>query len=349
MGEIEKKRLSKKSQVLLTVAFFAFFGLAIYAGTQIFFGLRDYAVSAQEYDKLREMYEPPEVTAADTSEPVTLDTDDPPETEEEEAAPAEPQPTAPPPPPRDPAEVNAEYIGWLKIGGANISYPVVKGKDNDKYLITSFEGHKSKLGAIFMDYRCSGTFQEYHSIVYGHNAKNGSMFGSLSKYMSAAFLEKNREIIITLPDGRKETWRIFAARKSDINDPSIRLSFSNPESFASFAQNLGAPKGVSRLLTLATCTSGGSKDERMLIHAAMIDAGGEKIEEGVESTEVEENAEVGAESTPVEENPEVGDESTPVEENPEVGDESTDVGVNAAVGDESPAELEETGEPPSPE
>lgn len=279
MKESTKNRSTGRHRVLLTVAFIFFLCLAIFSGTQIFWELREYVFSGNEYEKLREMYEPPELpeeVVADSDDIVeelpdldATETDnqtDPEETEEEEAPPAKP-----PAPPRDPAEVNAEYIGWLRISNTNINYPMVIGADNDKYLSTSFEGRRSGLGAIFMDYRCSGGFSGYHSIVYGHNAKNGSMFGTLSKYLGAAYLEKNNEITVTLPDGRKETWRIFAARKSDITDYSYRVAFSGPESFAAFAESLGAPEGVSRIITLSTCTSGGSNDERMLVHAAIVE------------------------------------------------------------------------------
>ncbi|MCL1817226.1 MAG: class B sortase, partial [Clostridiales bacterium] len=214
-------------------------------------------------------YAQPEVIVADHNEsPVVLETDDPEEVEEE-AVPVEMPPAASPP--RDPVEVNGDYIGWLKINGTVINYPMVRGQDNEKYLKTSFEGQKNGLGAVFMDYRCSGDFCDHHSIIYAHNAKNGSMFGSLSKYLDADYLEKHREITITLPNGEKETWRIFAARKSDITDHAYRIVFSTPENFAVFAESLEAPAGTNRILTLSTCTTGGGDDERMLVHAAILE------------------------------------------------------------------------------
>ena len=266
-----------RRNMLLTIAFFLFLGVALYSAAQIFIDLREYIASENEYEKLRAMCGPPEITVA-----AVLPS--PPETEEEapvldeaaeeeEAPPsaaAAEAPPAPPAPPRDPAEINPEYAGWLKISGAKINYPVAKGADNEKYLNTSFEGRKSGLGAIFMDYRCASDFSGYHTIVYGHNAKTGAMFGTLAKYADEAYLEKNRIITVTLPDGQKDIWRIFAAYKSDISDPSYRLDFSGPESFAEFAASLGAPEGTAYIMTLSTCTTGGSNDERMLVHAAIV-------------------------------------------------------------------------------
>ena len=274
-----KEPLSRR-RLLLSAAFVVFLGLAVYSAAQIILELWEYRVSGHEYQKLRELYEPPEeiMAVAPESEssanllaPDAGEFSDPSAEAEEESAPVEAPVNTMPSPPRDPAEINAEYIGWLKLSGGIISYPMAQSADNDKYLHLSFEGRKSGLGAIFMDYRCSGDFRSYHSIIYGHNVKNGAMFGSLAKYLDAAYLEKNREITITLPSGEKEIWYIFAARKSNITDYAYRLDFSGPQSFAYFAESLGAPAGASRLLTLSTCTSGGGNDERMLVFAAIND------------------------------------------------------------------------------
>jgi sortase B len=277
MENSTKKEPPARRSLLLRTAFVLFLGLAIFSAAQIVLALWEYAASKNEYDKLRDIYEPaaeaqaeapvPEEEAKPPQPLPPEDTPEPAPAEEEEEAEEAP----PPAPPRSPAEINAEYIGWLKISGTVINYPIAQGADNDKYLHTSFEGRKSGLGAIFMDYRCAGDFKGYHSILYGHNVKRGTMFGSLAKFQDAAYLESHREITITLPDGSQETWRIFAARKSDINDYAYRLKFSGPESFAVFATSLGAPEGVSRLLTLSTCTTGGSNEERMLVHAALVE------------------------------------------------------------------------------
>jgi len=51
-------------------------------------------------------------------------------------------------------EINPDYVGWLKIDGTNIDFPIVRGNDNEKYLTTTFKGEENILGAVFMDYRC---------------------------------------------------------------------------------------------------------------------------------------------------------------------------------------------------
>ena len=48
---------------------------------------------------------------------------------------------------------NADCIGWLKIDGINISYPVVQGKDNEFYLHHDFQKNYAICGTLMLDFR----------------------------------------------------------------------------------------------------------------------------------------------------------------------------------------------------
>ena len=49
-------------------------------------------------------------------------------------------------------EENSDTVAWIRFDEpAVISYPVVKGMDNDLYLTKTFSASDNKLGAIFMD------------------------------------------------------------------------------------------------------------------------------------------------------------------------------------------------------
>ena len=47
---------------------------------------------------------------------------------------------------------NEDTVGWIKIEGTNINYPVVQGKDNDYYLKHDYNKNNNSAGWIFMDY-----------------------------------------------------------------------------------------------------------------------------------------------------------------------------------------------------
>ena len=79
-------------------------------------------------------------------------------------------------------KVNPDVIAWIQIPALDISYPVVQGKDNYYYLHHMFDGQENKNGSIFVDYHNQPDFLDSNTIVYGHNMKNGSMFGTLDRY-----------------------------------------------------------------------------------------------------------------------------------------------------------------------
>ena len=83
-------------------------------------------------------------------------------------------------------EINPDVIAWIEIPGLEISYPVVQGRDNDYYLHHLITGENHKSGSIFMDFHNQEDLSDRNSIIYGHNMKDGSMFGTLDQYQSQA-------------------------------------------------------------------------------------------------------------------------------------------------------------------
>ena len=77
---------------------------------------------------------------------------------------------------------NADCIGWLKIAGTDISYPVVQGKDNEFYLYHDFQKNYAICGTLMLDNRNDKDARQEHLIIYGHQMKDGSMFKQLNGY-----------------------------------------------------------------------------------------------------------------------------------------------------------------------
>ncbi|MGN1305969.1 MAG: class B sortase [Oscillospiraceae bacterium] len=83
-------------------------------------------------------------------------------------------------------ERNPDTAGWIKVGGTYIDNVVVQTDNNDYYLDRDFDGNKSQPGTVFADFRCIvndyNDKQTPNIILYGHNQKDGTMFGTLSYY-----------------------------------------------------------------------------------------------------------------------------------------------------------------------
>ena len=79
--------------------------------------------------------------------------------------------------------VNDDYVGWLYMEGSGISYPVVRGTDNTKYLSVLITGEANSNGTLFVDAINKGDFSDPNTIIYGHNMDStGEMFGTLKSY-----------------------------------------------------------------------------------------------------------------------------------------------------------------------
>ena len=81
---------------------------------------------------------------------------------------------------------NSDCIGWLRISGTKIDYPVMQTTDNEYYLDHGFDGQEFRAGTVFMD--CTDSFGAYpdqwseNIVLYGHNMADNTMFGSLRQY-----------------------------------------------------------------------------------------------------------------------------------------------------------------------
>ena len=83
---------------------------------------------------------------------------------------------------------NPDTVGFLTIGGM-LNLPVVQRQnDNDFYLTHSFAGKQADEGALFLDGVNRLVPEDDCLIVYGHNMKNGAMFGNLDAYERLDYL-----------------------------------------------------------------------------------------------------------------------------------------------------------------
>lgn len=110
---------------------------------------------------------------------------------------------------------NPDTAGWLRIDGTGIDNVVMYAPDEiDKYLHTDFYGNYSYRGCLFVDEYCDMLSSD-NLIIYGHNMKDYSMFGSLMYYVSEDFYRQHKFISFdTIYE--KQTYEIVAAIKTEL-------------------------------------------------------------------------------------------------------------------------------------
>lgn len=177
-------------------------------------------------------------------------------------------------------QVNEEVIGWIYVEGIpSISYPVVKGSDNDYYLHRTYEGTYNFAGTIFLDYENKGDFSDCNTIVYGHNMQNGSMFGHLNQFTDGDAYEKSKYFWILTPD-KNYRYQIFAAYRTGVASDTYTLFMGPGDEFLEYANKMktyteiqteDVEMGVrDKIVTLSTCT--GNESTRLVVQGKMVDA-----------------------------------------------------------------------------
>ncbi len=112
-------------------------------------------------------------------------------------------------------EINTDIYAWIQIPGTVISYPVLQSLGaEDFYLTHDIEGNEDIYGSIYTQRYNEKDFSDFHTILYGHNMKDDTMFGWLSELADLETLWNHNVIYIYLPDRTLEYW-IFAAYVSD--------------------------------------------------------------------------------------------------------------------------------------
>ena len=172
-------------------------------------------------------------------------------------------------------EQNNETIAWLKVNNTNVEYPVVKADNNSFYLNHSFDKSQNSAGWIFADYRNKFDNTDKNIVIYGHNMRDGSMFGSMLNILNAKWYETEENTnIILYTENEKCIYKVFSIYKIESEDYYIKTEFSNDNEFEKFIEtlkkrsiknfNIDISKEDS-ILTLSTCAN--NNKYRVVLHA----------------------------------------------------------------------------------
>lgn len=184
--------------------------------------------------------------------------------------------------------MNDDLVGWIKIEGTKIDYPVMQTPGStDYYLHRSFDKEYSDRGCIYAREDCDLDEPSDNITIYGHNMLDGSMFAALHKYEDKAFWEDNQTIFFdTLTE--RHVYKIFAVFKTSANvgegfsyhqfvDAANEKEF---DEFVSTCKELSkkyyydtgiTPKYGDKLICLSTCEYTLGDNSRLVVAAVRWD------------------------------------------------------------------------------
>lgn len=175
--------------------------------------------------------------------------------------------------------INSDFEGWLYIPGLAISYPVVLGTDNDYYLTHTFQRGENSAGALFLDQATTNPFENYNTIIHGHNMKNGSMFGKLKNFYRDTKTYADNPYFYIYTDDKNYKYFIFSYYVTNATSDTYQLPGSE-EAYQAYKQYVtrsavyqeltGIPDSAP-IVTLSTCYGDNYTDLRLVVHGILVD------------------------------------------------------------------------------
>ena len=156
-----------------------------------------------------------------------------------------------------------EMVGWVYFEDGYISYPIMQTSDNEKYRSLDYMGDEAPTGAIFLDCRSAADFTDANSIIYGHNMKDGTMFGSLREYRKdPAYYNDHMYFQVITPD---KAYRYLIFEYMDVAENYVLYDYvsdaalefvkdAEPVRIKSYMDSEIPVKEDSKVVTLSTCT-----------------------------------------------------------------------------------------------
>ena len=175
-------------------------------------------------------------------------------------------------------EQNSDTVAYLKVNNTNIDYIVLKGNDNSYYLKHNFNKEYNVMGWIFADYRNKFDGSDKNIVIFGHNIKDGTMFGSLKNFLTKEWFNDESNHIITLVTEESENlYQVFSTYTIEPEDYYITTNFNSDLEYQKFLTTIKSRSIYNynidvntsdSILTLSTCTANGTK--RVAVHAKKI-------------------------------------------------------------------------------
>lgn len=179
--------------------------------------------------------------------------------------------------------VNEDICAWVYLPDTKIDYPILQHpSEDDYYLYNGIDGEKNLLGCVFTEETYNNTdFSDYHTVLYGHNLRNGIMFGSLKEFKDKSYFEENRYFYIYTPQGNYQ-YEIFAAYVNSeehlLNkyylekDEDVQAYIEHVKEVASdtgyIKENMTVDTNT-RIVTLSTCI-GDDFSDRYLVQGILV-------------------------------------------------------------------------------
>lgn len=175
-------------------------------------------------------------------------------------------------------QTNSDTIAWIKVNGTNIEYPVVKTTNNDFYMTHTFDKKNNSAGWVFMDYENKFDGTDNNLVIYAHNRRDGSMFGTLKNILTEEWQSNIDNFKISfITETEKSEYQVFSVYTIESEDYYITTNFETDNKFQKFIDTIKSRSikdfdvdisTEDHILTLSTCAN--NNKYRVVLHAVKV-------------------------------------------------------------------------------
>lgn len=180
-------------------------------------------------------------------------------------------------------EENEDIYAWIYVPDTTVDYPVLQHPtDNSYYLNYNMDGTKGYPGCIYTEDFNGKDFSDIHTVIYGHNLKDKTMFSSLHNFENEELFNEDHYIFIYTED-YVFVYRIFAAYEFSAIHLLDNYDYTNEYVYEDYLKkiyqttdrvaNVRADIQVTtedKIVTLSTCTEDHDSARRFLVTGVLI-------------------------------------------------------------------------------
>lgn len=178
-------------------------------------------------------------------------------------------------------EKNSEVYAWIRIPDTPVDYPILQRTSDDLYYLDhTIDGAEGLPGSIYTQSLNAQDFSDKNTVIYGHNMRDETMFGSLKSYMDEDYMKAHSQVLIYTPE-HIFTYQVFAAVTYDNRHILNSFDFQSDEGYQQYLDSLKEVRNLSsyidpditvttenKIITLSTCN--GNSDQRFLVEAVLV-------------------------------------------------------------------------------
>lgn len=184
-------------------------------------------------------------------------------------------------------EDNEDIYAWIYVPDTTVDYPILQHPtDNTYYLNYNMDGSYGYPGCIYTEDYNQKDFSDPHTVIYGHNLKDRTMFTTLHNFEDPELMQEDHYIFIYTED-YVYVYRIFGAYEYpavhlldnyDLSNEYVYEQFlkdimsvdDTPARVANIRHDISVTK-EDKIVTLSTCTPDDISTIRFLVTGVLLD------------------------------------------------------------------------------